>query len=368
MIGVILLFGVVPCAIALATGFAWLGAPALALLAAGFVWTLSRLGRAERELDETRQALCRRAMELDTLHAVGREIVSTLLPRRIFAILERECRKIFDVDVCLIALVDGPSGSPFTAHGSRHRQRKGTAKDPSVAELTRWAVEEKRSRRVDDVTTLSARSPLRGAWLAPKTRSLLVVPLMVDNAVIGVLTLQSGRVAAYDDHQLNVLNTIAQQAAIAIENTRHYERATVDSLTGLYVRDHFFSRLEEEDERARRYGGGFALLMVDLDSFKEINDHNGHLAGDLYLREISATIRSQLRAADIRVIAERIRAAVSSRIVGADGLALRTTVSIGVAAFPDHGGGDLRELLRKADEALYRAKRAGRDRVVPFAA
>jgi len=173
------------------------------------------------------------------------------------------------------------------------------------------------------------------------------------------------------------------------ESEQHYRMAMEDSLTGFYVRDFLLSRLDEEDQRARRYGGCFALLMLDLDDFKQINDRNGHLAGDHYLREIAATIREQLRAADIpcryggdefclllpqtgmagaRTIAERIRTAVANRAVELDERALRTTVSIGLAVFPQHGTGDLRSLMRKADEALYRAKGAGRDRVVPFAA
>jgi diguanylate cyclase (GGDEF)-like protein len=166
--------------------------------------------------------------------------------------------------------------------------------------------------------------------------------------------------------------------------------ATVDSLTGFYVRDYFFTRLEEERERMRRYNGPFALMMIDLDGFKEINDTHGHPAGDRYLREITSVIRAELRGADIacryggdefclllphtdlagaRIIAERIRAAVSARIVAFDGAGLRSTVSIGVAAFPGtHGARGVPDVLRNADRALYKAKRGGRDRVVPYAA
>jgi diguanylate cyclase (GGDEF)-like protein len=163
----------------------------------------------------------------------------------------------------------------------------------------------------------------------------------------------------------------------------------VDSLTGFFLRDYFFRRLEDECRRVRRYGGRFSLLMVDLDEFKQINDRNGHLAGDHYLRSISETIRAQLRAADLacryggdefclllpetdragaQIIAERIRDAVSQKCVGLDQAALRTTASIGIAAVPEHDEGEYLALMRKADEALYRAKRAGRDCVVPFAA
>jgi diguanylate cyclase (GGDEF)-like protein len=129
--------------------------------------------------------------------------------------------------------------------------------------------------------------------------------------------------------------------------------------------------------------------MLDLDGFKEINDRHGHFHGDRYLRSLGLAIRSRLRAADLacryggdefclllpetdlegaRIIAERIRKTVSRLVTDVDGDAARTTASIGVAAFPQHDTGDLRGLLLKADQALYQAKRAGRDRVVPFAA
>jgi diguanylate cyclase (GGDEF)-like protein len=368
---------------------AWL--PALVLLAAGpLAYTaLSRLARTRRHLRRVEDDLSRRNTELATLHAIGREIVSSFRPDRVFATVERECRKIFEFDCSLIVLLDRSTGAAYTTLRHRRRRSIEVSSDLPVQPLARWVWEEKRGKRIDDVTRIASDSPLRGEWLAAGIRSLLLAPLLVDGEVVGLLALQSERAAQYDDHQLGLLTTIAQQAAIVIESARHYELATVDSLTGLYVRDYFFSRLDEEDERARRYGGSFAVLMVDLDGFKEINDRNGHLAGDHYLREISRVIRDQLRAADIacryggdefclllpqtgpigaRAIAERIRAAVSRRIVGVEGLALRTTVSIGLAVYPDHDAGDLRGLMRKADEAMYRAKRSGRDRVVPSAA
>ena len=193
---------------------------------------------------------------------------------------------------------------------------------------------------------------------------------------------------------LSVLALIVARILVRLREARFQASesgrvAMIDSLTGFYVRDFLLARLAEEDDRSRRYGGCFALLMIDLDGFKAINDHNGHLAGDHYLREVGLTIREQLRAADIpcryggdefcillpqtglagsRAIAERIRSAVAEQIVDVENRKLRTTVSIGFAVFPQHGTGDLRKLMGMADQALYRAKRAGRDRVVPFAA
>ena len=389
----------------------WPAALALLLLLGYLAWELLRAGRgaaavvpllvlpifytALRRLQRTRSRLERaegnltdRSTELETLHAISREIMASSRPERIFATLDRECRKIFEFDCAWIALAE-PNGELLTAY--RHQRRRATefGRGLPVEGLAHWARAAKRGQRVDDLRDLPDSSPLRGKWTEPEIRSLLAIPLVIEEEVIGVLSLQSERIGAYDDHQLALLTTIAQQVAIAIESARRQERATLDSLTGLFMRDYFFTRLAQEDDRARRYGGGFAVLMVDLDDFKRINDEHGHLAGDHYLQEAGATIRAQLRGADIpcryggdefclllpqtgaegaRAIAERIRAAVAEQIVGVDGLALRTTVSIGLAVYPDHGTGELSELIRKADEALYRAKREGRDRVVLFAA
>jgi diguanylate cyclase (GGDEF)-like protein len=225
--------------------------------------------------------------------------------------------------------------------------------------------------------------------VAPEIRSVLAVPLLVGERVVGVLSVQSPRASAYDDHQLSVLATIAQQAAVAIENAHHYALATTDSLTGLPLRDDFFRRAEEEYVRALRYSGAFSILMLDLDGFKEINDRQGHLAGDRYLRAFGVALKARMRGADLacryggdefcvllpetdlpgaRPIAERLRQAISRLLVDVDGGVLRTTVSIGIASYPEHDAGELKGLLLRADQALYQAKRAGRDRVVPFAA
>jgi diguanylate cyclase (GGDEF)-like protein len=345
--------------------------------------------RTRRELAEAREALHARITELATLHAIGREILSSIDPGRVFSIVERECRKIFDYDCLSIALVDRETRQIRIPHRQRRgdpASEAGNAFDEAVAA---WVARYKRPLRVDDVAREASRLPreLRGA--ASEVRALLAVPLIVGDDVTGVLAVGSARPGAYDDHLLSVLTTVAQQAAVAIENARHYEMATVDSLTGLFLRPYFFRRLDEEYTRARRYGGAFGLLMLDLDGFKAINDRHGHLVGDRYLRALGAAVQGELRGADLacryggdefclllpetdlsgaRAIAERVRTAVAALVVHVDSLAIRTTTSIGVAAFPATRAADPKTLLRKADEALYRAKQMGRDRVVPAAA
>jgi diguanylate cyclase (GGDEF)-like protein len=367
----------------------WMQAAIVTIIILAGEAILLRLARTDRALRESKVLLASRLSELDTLHSIGREVLSSIEPKRVFSTIERECRKILEVDYCFIALT-APESSNLTAV---HRHLRGDAAatdEMALGEgIATTVAREKLGLRIDDFESYPEDSPLRADIVADGISSALVVPLIVEEQVIGVLSVQSKSVGAYDDHQLSVLTTIAQQAAVAVENARHYQKATVDSLTGFFLRDHFFKRLDEEHRRVSRYGGGFSLLMLDLDGFKEINDRSGHLAGDQYLRSISTVIRSELRSADIAcryggdefsvllpetdiagatAIAERIRAAVGLHIVSIEGAALRTTASIGVSAFPGHGAGKAADVMRCADEALYRAKRAGRDCVVPFAA
>jgi diguanylate cyclase (GGDEF)-like protein len=170
--------------------------------------------------------------------------------------------------------------------------------------------------------------------------------------------------------------TAAQKAVLA-------EVAISDPLTGLHNRRAFQARLAEEVERADRSGVPFALLLLDLDRFKALNDTFGHPAGDAVLCAVAEVLRRELRVVDLpaRVggeefavllpqtagqgaldTAERLRAAIAAQPIAHQGAALAVTTSVGVAWYPDHAGGD-QALVQAADGALYAAKRAGRDRV-----
>jgi diguanylate cyclase (GGDEF)-like protein len=349
---------------------------------------MKALDRALSDLRVTNDVLAARLTELATLHAIGREMLSSLDPTRVFSVVERECRKIFEVDTLAVALSDPDTGEIREAYRWELAAPPPTEASPPAG-LTAWVALEKRGMRVDDLHDRPEALPFGTEGIPANIRSILAVPLVVEERVTGVLWIRSERPRAYDDHHLSLLTTVAQQAAVALENARRYEMATLDSLTRFFLRDYFQRRLEEEHHRARRYGGSFAVLMLDLDAFKEINDRHGHLHGDRYLRALGAAIRNRLRGADIAcryggdefclllpetdleaagVIAERLRKTVSRLIVEVEGVSLRTTVSVGIAVFPQHDAGDLHGLLLKADQALYQAKRAGRDRVVPFAA
>ena len=363
------------------------GAACALVLLAG--QALAARARALGGLRATGDALASRVSELATLHAIGREILSTLEPEKIFSIVERECRKILDVDFLFIGVLDRETNEIRISYRALAEPAPHETHRPLGDGLASWIVREKRSLRIDDAVTDAAALPFHPHMVDSAVRSVIAAPLLVEGRVIGVLSAQSRRPRAYDDHRLSVLATIAQQTAVAVENARHYALATVDSLTGLYLRDYFFRRLEEEHLRAKRYTGAFSILMLDLDGFKDINDREGHLAGDRYLRALGGIVKARLRGADLacryggdefcillpetdmagaRPIAERIRGGIAALAVDVEGVALRTTVSIGIASYPEHDGADLKALLLRADQALYQAKRTGRDRVVPYAA
>ncbi|MFC7762964.1 diguanylate cyclase [Catellatospora bangladeshensis] len=170
---------------------------------------------------------------------------------------------------------------------------------------------------------------------------------------------------------------------IAAQKATLTEQAVRDPLTGLHNRRAFTQRLDETLARSRRSGAPMALLMLDLDHFKDVNDRYGHPAGDQALRTVAALLARELRAVDVAarlggeefgvllpgsdqdeavLVAERLRLAIARCPIVCASVTLTVTTSIGVVSYPRHAR-TADELSRLADEALYLAKRGGRDRV-----
>jgi two-component system, cell cycle response regulator len=212
----------------------------------------------------------------------------------------------------------------------------------------------------------------------------LEFPLKVDGDLFGKVVLRG---EAFDDEQVATASSLAAQAAVALENAQLHaiveQQALVDPLTGLANRRSLEESLQEEVSRAQRFDGSVCLVLADLDRFKGINDRYGHPTGDRALRVFAQTMEGVVREVDSAgrwggeefalilpgtdvsggvALAERIRETLGLReIRSTSGELVQLTASFGVAAFPQSG--DHSGLVAAADEALYWAKRDGRDRV-----
>lgn len=221
--------------------------------------------------------------------------------------------------------------------------------------------------------------------LFKESASRMSIPLVSFGQTLGVLTLHSAQSNAFRDSELQSLESVADICANSIQNAHYVDRvkqlAYLDGLTGIFNRRFFELRIMEEIERARRYGTGMAVIMADIDQFKRLNDEFGHLLGDEVLRQVSSLFHQQLRKIDVVcryggeefailltqttakpsvTIAEKLRRLVEG--FQFPGVPRTVTISAGVAAFPTHGK-TRDELIRAADNSLYAAKQAGRNRV-----
>ena len=223
-------------------------------------------------------------------------------------------------------------------------------------------------------------------------RSALVVPLLVRNQVRGAMHLYSRDAAAFTEQDAQLLWILALVAENLL--TREYANeglirfAFTDYLTGLKTRGYFEQQLELEIKRSERKSERFALLMVDIDHFKQLNDRYGHHVGDQVLRDVAALLMKDMREVDTVAryggeefvlilpetgitgalqVANRLRTAVeqSRFFAGSPRDVERLTISVGIAIFSDDGR-QRRELIEAADAALYAAKSAGRNQVLVY--
>ncbi len=218
-------------------------------------------------------------------------------------------------------------------------------------------------------------------------QSMICVPLLAKGKTLGIVIIEHSIKDAFDDENMRLLEVISQQVSIAIENARLYQQmhdlATLDGLTGAYNRLYFNDRFQEEFKNAQSKGHDLSLLIFDIDHFKKFNDTYGHLFGDLVLKTLSAYIKKTLRKEDIfaryggeefvilmpytsleqaREKAEDLRIGISQLNITDRVVSASVTISVGVSTYPETAG-RMQELISTADDALYEAKNAERNRV-----
>lgn len=215
-------------------------------------------------------------------------------------------------------------------------------------------------------------------WLG----SIIGIPLKINDNVVGVMNLSRTTRGGFSSSELKLLELLAGQAAVAISNASLHlmvsRQAYSDTVTGLPNRRALDERLDQEVLAARRTGNSFAVIMMDLDGFKVINDTHGHTVGDQVLRTLFNYLAMGLRADDFlaryggdeltlilsrtdpasaHVVVEKILEKVAGFSFDApNGEKIRLGLSCGIAVYPIHAI-TAADLLRSADEALYRAKK-----------
>ncbi|HEY7113338.1 MAG TPA: GGDEF domain-containing protein [Thermoanaerobaculia bacterium] len=254
---------------------------------------------------------------------------------------------------------------------------------PRRDEGSRWRGLTVDAPRVKDLTatetglSFAPRDLLAGG---PATKRLQL-PLFSGDRLVAHLVLESP--APIDDGAKAEIRALLAPLTAALHGSRNWRIAVTDELSGLASRRYFETRLAEEWARQERYGAPLAVAILDLDHFKGINDTYGHPAGDRVLSRFGEIVRGEIRSSDVAcryggeefailfaestaaaasAVAERVRRALKRDAFASEGRTFHATVSAGVA-----GAEDAKEpatLLYRADEALYRAKGGGRNRVV----
>lgn len=342
-------------------------------------FVFARLSRARHELQE-------RVHDLEILNATGRRFSASLQLEELVEAVARETVKAIP-EAEAITFVHRRAGrdTELVMDGFDRSTDKFFRQTMTPGEgVAGWVMTNAKSRLIEDLQTDDV--ALGGEGI----RSWLGVPLFMYGDCEGVVAVQSSRVGAFDPEHQRLLESLALQIAAALQNAHLYELAMVDGLTGLFVRRYLDARMEEEIERSRRYNTPFSIIMMDVDDFKKLNDTYGHLVGDRVLKAIANVVKAQMRGVDTAAryggeemavilprtemvgaynLAERIRESIADLRITTDDdppKALAVTASLGIAAYPESKAKNGEDLVGKADRALYRAKKTGKNRVELF--
>lgn len=215
-----------------------------------------------------------------------------------------------------------------------------------------------------------------------KIKLKLSIPLYCGREMVGFLNLgDKNDKTPYSKEDIDILNAFGRQLSICLDNAKLYSRAVKDDLTGLYRINYLNRRIQEEIDRFDRYSRPFSFVLIDVDDFKKVNDTYGHQAGDVVLKRIARSVKTHIRKADIAARyggeefcvlmpetnkdqaiagAERIRRVIEKKSEELHGR-FCVTVSMGVADYKP--GMKKYGIIKEADEALYKAKREGKNRV-----
>ncbi|MBN1242370.1 MAG: diguanylate cyclase [Spirochaetales bacterium] len=356
------------------------------------------------ELKEKTEQLERANREIVTIAEIGRRITASLELHKVVGILHESLAPLLSTEVLGIAVRESEEDCLEYAYYFDEGKERGGWRIPleSKSSLAAWAFLNRKPVVIDDVIQDWRKYlELKPTNQGKRKRSVVIMPLAVEDRMIGVLTVQAGDPGSYSEGQVRLLEALAPFVAIAVENSLIHDRleelnrvvtseklalerasdqithlANHDSLTGLPNRRLLFELLRQGFDAARRDARKVAVIFVDLDDFKPINDRYGHIQGDRALVEVSERLRRALRASDTvaRVGGDEFVAVINGPRTRSDILRVASkivdecckpfgflpqpggvSVSMGAAIFPDDGD-TIEEILNRADAAMYRVK------------
>jgi diguanylate cyclase (GGDEF)-like protein len=323
--------------------------------------------------------------EIEFFDGVNKALTSTLELNAVLAAMMRKAKKLIRAETWSVFLVDKETGELVAEKTAGGKGEKGRAKKYRLKMgqgIAGWVAQEAIPVVIPDVSLDARFHGKIGKETDQKTKSLICVPIKSKGGVIGVLeVINRTRKEHFTKEHLNLLMRLVDHAALAIERASLYQKmaelSITDDLTKLFNTRYLNRTLEIEISRADRHMSSLALIFMDIDHFKTINDNFGHLVGSKLLVEMGQLLIKGLRTVDIVaryggdefvmvlpqtapsaaiLIAERIRKEIEQNVfLKKEGHTLRLTASFGVASYPESAKSK-EDLLRIADEAMYRVK------------
>ena len=335
-----------------------------------------------------------RAEEMSILYEISLAIAAGVGLEETTRAVFRQLKKVLPIDLFFLALYEPmeKTVSYFMYQKNGERIDIETFNLMQRPSLTRYVIQKQEMIFIPDIKAEDAEVKEGEFIRVPgfDNRTFLGIPLILRDEVIGVLSVQATQPNAYDSKQIRLVETIAQQTSIAMDNAKLFEKtqemAITDSLTGLFNRRYYYVILDNEIERAKRYQSPLSLIMIDIDHFKQVNDKFGHLAGDEVLQSVSEMSKKLLRQIDTMFryggeefiiilpetnqeealnVAERIRSTIAETEIKIKKGSVMLTVSIGVSEYGENHLAP-NEFIESVDRAMYDAKKAGRNCVRVF--
>jgi diguanylate cyclase (GGDEF)-like protein/putative nucleotidyltransferase with HDIG domain len=315
--------------------------------------------------------------EVITLYEIAQTIGGSLDLRDMFAVFSSRLQDIVSYTTCVLYLQKPNSIDVEAVHvAGRNAERFKGSSIILGSGITGWVVSNRQP-----MYNCDPRLDFDAAQIEPDMtyRTVIAVPLLRGDEVLGALTLYSTDVVTYEPDHLRLVEAVAKLATDAIANALHHKKAETNSLTdpltGIPNARALRLRFEQEADRARRYNERFALLMMDIDCFKLVNDTLGHSVGDDTLRHFGELLSSQIRSHDflcryagdefvalvhiganeVREFVQRLQRAVDNSRLSGNGSGASIGISVGWACFGADGE-SMDELLLAADRGMYADK------------